>query len=286
MPSKPLLSLFLLAALPVAAQDLPAWRLQAIEGTVQARAGDWRPAEAGSTLLPGASLRTGGDGRAFAALPGGALVLDSGSNLDLVRLDTATQLILARGTLAVALQEPVAVSIATPRGVASLAAPGRYLVEAGDAVRPARLSVFDGAARLITEAGSTEAGPGQVAWVALDDMTRLGQAGHGAHLVDRLLDPPRPAPAPATEAPALVAALPAAEPAAVPVAARPAAPPTVVARTAAIGRTETARSSARIADATPPRPRSTPRSARTQTRHAAATAPRTTRPPQATSPRS
>ncbi|WP_237214676.1 hypothetical protein [Falsiroseomonas oryziterrae] len=186
-----LLALLLVLAMPAAAQaPTPfAARIELASGSAAARgpgAPGWSGLQQGAVLPAGTALRTGPGGRLVAALPGTLVALDSGGALDLARLETtASQLILNSGTLAlVVTQLPgAALQVATPRGVAELRTPGRYLVEAGDAIRPTRLSVFTGSARLATTAGTVPTEAGQATFVPPEGLARLGPAGPQAALV-------------------------------------------------------------------------------------------------------
>jgi hypothetical protein len=297
MPANRLILLSLLAAAPAALVGVAeAARLEAATGSVQARGqGEWIPAGSGLALDPGGAIRTGGESRAVATLPGAVLGLEPASHLDLVRVGEAPQVILARGSLTLVVEAaPVALQVATPRGVAEILRPGRYLVEAGDPVRPTRLSVVDGAARLVTAEGAMPAEAGQVAWVALDNVARMGPVGLAAQSVAWPAVPaPVPAPAPRPAAPVVeVAAVPVPAPVApTPAPAAADAAPAVaaaaatatVAAAAATRVTSSSRTAARIAPAparpaTQPAPRpatqAAPRPATTP-RPAAQTPPRT-----------
>jgi hypothetical protein len=262
MPANRLILLSLLAAAPVAwVGGAEAARLEVATGSVQARGqGDWMPAGSGLALDSGGAIRTGGESRAVATLPGAVLGLEPASHLDLVRVGQAPQVILARGSLSLVVEAaPVALQVATPRGVAEILRPGRYLIEAGDAVRPTRLSVVDGAARLVTGEGATPAEAGQVAWVALDNVVRMGPVGLAAQAVAwPVVPPPAPAPVAAPVVETAAAPVPAAvAPASAAAEAAPATVAPAVAATAAASAatrvTSSSRSAARVAPA-PARP--------------------------------
>ncbi|MGG5818373.1 hypothetical protein [Falsiroseomonas sp. HW251] len=294
MLAKRLMPLLLLAGVSAAqAQESLAVRLQSVEGSVHSRVSQiWIAAEPGSTLAAGSAVRTGADGRATATLPGAALALDPGSNLDLISAEGATRMILGRGTMAVILDEAGAMmQVATIRGVAEIVQPGRYLIEAGDMAHPVRLSVFEGGARMVTASAAMPAQPGQVAWVAVDEQVRMGRAAATSLLVERLLAPPAAPPAllaaappalpgPDVQAPAPVVqiaeAAPSPGPAApAPVAEIPAAAAADAAVATAVGRTETstARSGARVASAAPARDRRAPQQTSRQANRQAAARP-------------
>lgn|GEM_PF-4196278 len=198
LTSRLVLLLPLLAA-PAAAQAPPpaaaqkptpfAMRVELASGSAALRVpglDGWGGLQQGAMLSAGATLRTGPGGRVVAALPGTLLALDSGGALDLTRLDTGgVQAILNGGSLALLVTQLPGgtLQVATPRGVAELRSPGRYLVEAGDATRPTRLSVFIGAARLVTAAGAVPAEAGQAAFVPPDSLARLAPAGPQAALL-------------------------------------------------------------------------------------------------------
>lgn len=171
-----------LLAPPLLAQAPPGARLAAAFGPVTLRApgGDaFAAAASGTPVADGSALRTGAGGRAVLALPEGRLALEQGGHLDLARLAAPTQAMLTRGTLAVELRAApdAPLQVATPRGVAEIGSAGRYLVEAGDAAQPMRLTVLAGAARLVTPAGSIPLAAGQAGWIPREGLAQLGPAG-------------------------------------------------------------------------------------------------------------
>jgi hypothetical protein len=205
MPAIRVIPLAMLAVASLALAGRPvALTLDAVSGAVQARGpGDWRPADPGQALEAGGAVRTLGTGRAVASLPGMVLGLEPGSHLDVVQVQGPPQVILARGALALVVEAaPAPLLVATPRGVAEIMQSGRYLLEAGDGARPTRLSVVAGEAHLLTAQGVMSAQTGEVAWVALDEVARMGPVGMA---VQAMAWPARPA-APAGERAALAAA--------------------------------------------------------------------------------
>jgi hypothetical protein len=170
----------------------------------------------GSVLAEGTALRTGTGARAVLALPGARVALDQGGHLDIARADGGA-LILTRGVLALELRESPAVplQVATPRGVAEFAEPGRYVVAVGDPAAPAQLVTMAGRARLLAAAGPMTEEAGQAAWIAPDGTPRLGPVATTPALLAWL----------AGEAPPPVAAAPAAPPPPARMASPPPQPP-------------------------------------------------------------
>ncbi len=271
MPANRLLLLSFVALAPAALAQSLGGHVENVTGLVQARnEGEWSLAGPGQPLEAGVSLRTGEESRATATLGRTLISLDPVSHLDLVRVDETPQAILSRGGMWMVVGE-APLQVATPRGVAEILSPGRYVLEAGDAVVPTRLSVVAGEARMVTMEGATAAAPGQIAWVALDNVTRMGAV---APTVQNAQWPGAPrqvmaaaaTPAPSAtlsapgEAPAVgpvialaalaatpVVSLPAAEASSTFPAVAPATP--VVDRPAATRATSTSRSAARVAQA-------------------------------------
>ncbi len=143
-----------------AAPDPPArvGRLAIVQGTVQYRPApdaDWAPAGINLPLTSGHAVFTEPQARALLELPEGRIALESASRVEFLRLDDeALQLTLAEGQLALDLRSlppGEMVQIVTPRGTASINAPGRYLVTAGAEDRPTRIAVHAGAARVTAE---------------------------------------------------------------------------------------------------------------------------------------
>jgi hypothetical protein len=221
MTARLLAALLLVLLLAEGAAAQQPVRLAAAFGPVTLRAPgveDFARATSGSVLAEGTALRTGTAGRAVIALPGALAALDQGGHLDVARADGGA-LILMRGVLAVELREAPATPLqfATPRGVAEIAEPGRYLVAVDAAPAPMQLIAVAGRARLVTGAGPVTVDAGQMAWVPAEGPARLGPAGAVPALLAWLAGEVPPAP--------IVALAPSPPPAPAQPAAPPAPPP-------------------------------------------------------------
>ena len=139
--------------------------LDYIEGDVSqfdADQNDWSTAQLNFPVTTDNAFATGADGRAEFELGGAMARIGNGTELDIVALDEGDiDLRLPQGMVSVHLAAPPADStpvntvITTPRGDVSLAAPGRYLIDAGTEDQPTVITVYDGGAQITDAAGAT-----------------------------------------------------------------------------------------------------------------------------------
>jgi hypothetical protein len=153
-----ILSLVLLSsfsALPAVAAEPPSprvGRVSAVDGAIAMRqaGGEWTDSEINDPVTAGMSVRTVPQGRAVLRVGPDTIALAGGSEADLARLDSGTQVVLHHGRVGVRLSglEPAhSVEIDIPEGGVWLLTPGDYEIIAGDAHAPSMISVLDGAAR-------------------------------------------------------------------------------------------------------------------------------------------
>ena len=175
------LSLLLLAPADAAnAADPPArvGRLSYAEGTVSFHPpgqgqGDWAPATVNYPVTTGESFWTDANARAEIEIGPAELRLDQASELDIALLDDrSTALQLDQGVLNLHLAQMTAgeITVTTPRGRVTIAAPGDYDIDAGqpDNGQPSdqmQVSVFAGAARVEGERGTIDIRSGQAALI-------------------------------------------------------------------------------------------------------------------------
>lgn len=203
---------------PAAAQDTgdpPArvGRIAGLTGTVSFRtsdAADWTGAVLNYPVTSGNDFWTEPEARATIGISGNRLVLDGLTELDVATLDTASFSATepqGRTYLHLAWLQPGETwSLQTPRGLVSIAQPGRYEIDAGDTAHPTRVTVVDGAASVSTDTVTLDVRPGQTAVIS-------GNDSYTAEVVPRGTDPflaamlaaERPPPQPAVAPPPVVA---------------------------------------------------------------------------------
>jgi hypothetical protein len=141
-------------------------RLARVSGTVSfhaAEADHWDPAQVNWPVSSGNAFWTDQGGSAEIELPNGRVVMDSGTEFDVDTLDDhqlASTVRQGQVYLRVAgLAQGESITVQTPRGSATVSAPGRYQIAAGDTDNPTRLTVYEGAAAI----GGQQVPPGQSA---------------------------------------------------------------------------------------------------------------------------
>jgi hypothetical protein len=191
-------------------------RIARISGTVSFHTQDetqWSPATANYPITSGNALWTDTNAQAEIEVSASRIVMASGTELDIATLsDTAFQATEPQGEIylrvrAVTPDETNAVQ--TPRGLVTLASPGRYAVAAGDTQTPTAVTVVEGAAQITGPDLSVQVGPGQTATIEGTDALQgyLGPAQRDAFLT-AMLERERPRRQQAMPPPPMVAAMP------------------------------------------------------------------------------
>ncbi|MBV8937155.1 MAG: hypothetical protein JO095_15285, partial [Alphaproteobacteria bacterium] len=168
-----LLVIAFLAAFPALARGEPPARV----GRISFASGDlashtpgqneWSSAGVNYPVATGTSLWTEPDARAEIRIGPNTIAMTGGTELDFGRLTAQiTQLNLPQGRIYLhvrQLDDAHTFEIAIPRGGVLLLQPGSYDIDAGSENQPARIAVFDGAARFAGNGSDTEIKPGDVA---------------------------------------------------------------------------------------------------------------------------
>lgn len=175
------------ASIPVSV-DPPArvGRVAALSGTVSyhlAQADRWEPATLNLPVTTGSAFWTEPGGTATLEVAGTRAVLDSGTELEFVRLDDAAMVAtLSQGRMYVRVRGLVAgdqMEVRTPRGVVMLRRAGRYVVAAGSTTEATTVGVVEGEASVEGGGPSVVVGPNQVARVTGNSQAGNSQAGNG-----------------------------------------------------------------------------------------------------------
>jgi hypothetical protein len=191
-------------------------RLARISGTVSFHAQNqdqWSPAIANYPVTTGNAFWTQPDAQAVIEVAASRIVMAPSTELDVAVLtDTAFQATTPQGELYLHLLPAApgeSYAVQTPRGLVTLAAPGRYGIAAGDTDSPSLVTVIEGSARIEGPGVSLDVGPEQTASITGMDAFQggIGPAGRDAFLNAALDGDRRPRAAP----PAMVAAMPGGE---------------------------------------------------------------------------
>jgi len=168
-----LLVVTFLAAFPALAREEPparVGRVSFVSGSLAFHApsqNEWSTAAVNYPVATGTSLWTEPDARAEIRIGPNTIALASGTELDMGRLTVRiTQLNLPQGRIYLhvrQLDDTHTFEIAIPRGGVLLLQPGLYDIDAGSADQPARIAVFEGAARFAGNGADIEIRPGEVA---------------------------------------------------------------------------------------------------------------------------
>jgi hypothetical protein len=156
----------------------------------------WTAAETNLPIFSGASVRTNELGRAEIGVGADTIVLASGTEIEIAGLTARVfEIALARGRIGVDLRrfgEDESVEVDIPGGGVWLSRPGRYVIDAGDREQRARVSVFEGRARLVGGAPIVTIAAGEIAAVSVSQpgVTAIEPAAPAAfaELLDRLAD--------------------------------------------------------------------------------------------------
>jgi hypothetical protein len=166
-------------------EDPPALvgRVATIEGTVSYHAAsetEWSPAVLNAPVTNGDGYWTQPQATAEIEVGASSLWLDSSTELDIATLDgTALTASQPQGELYVhlrSLQPGESYTIETPRGSVTMAAGGRYEIDAGDTQDPTTVTVLDGTAQVSAEGVSLQVQANQTATVT-GDGTFQGSVG-------------------------------------------------------------------------------------------------------------
>ena len=168
-----LLVIIFLAAVPALARDEPptrVGRVSFVSGKLAFHTpgqNEWLAAEVNYPVATGTSLWTEPDGRAEIRIGPNTIAMTGNTELDLGRLTTQiTQINLPQGRIYLhvrQLDDTHTFEIAIPRGGILLLQPGYYDIDAGSEDQPARIAVFEGAARFAGNGADIEVKPGDVA---------------------------------------------------------------------------------------------------------------------------
>jgi hypothetical protein len=167
------LVIIFLAAVPALARDEPptrVGRVSFVSGKLAFHTpgqNEWLAAEVNYPVATGTSLWTEPDGRAEIRIGPNTIGIASNTELDLGRLTAQiTQINLPQGRIYLHVRElddTHTFEIAIPRGGVLLLQPGYYDIDAGTEDQPARIAVFEGAARFAGNGADIEIKPGDVA---------------------------------------------------------------------------------------------------------------------------
>jgi hypothetical protein len=151
-------------------------RLALVTGTVSfhtAADTDWSPATLNFPVSSGNAFWTQPDAEADLELGGTRIDMAASTEVDLNTLDdTGTNATLPQGEAYVhvlALQPNETVTLQTPRGTVTIAAPGQYDVIAGDTSNPTEVTVITGAAQIAGTGFTLSVNPNQAATVTGTD---------------------------------------------------------------------------------------------------------------------
>src|SRR6266478_1107084 len=168
-----LLVITFFAALPALARDEPparVGRVSFVSGNLAFHTpgqNEWSAAAVNYPVATGTSLWTEPEGRAEIRIGPNMIAMASNTELDIGRFSPqVTQLNLPQGRVYLhvrQLDQANTFEIAIPRGGVMLLQPGYYDIDAGSEDQPARVAVFEGAARVAGNGADIEIKPGEVA---------------------------------------------------------------------------------------------------------------------------
>jgi hypothetical protein len=193
-------------------------RLALVTGTVSFHTAvdtDWSPATLNYPVSAGNSFWTQPDAEADLELGGTRIAMAPSTEVDLNTLDdTGTNATLPQGETYInvrALQPNEMVTLQTPRGVVTIAAPGQYDVIAGDTTNPTVVTAMTGAAQIAGTGFTLSVNPNQAATITGADTFQgsVGPATQDAFVVAMLArDRPPPPPPNSAPPPPVIAQLP------------------------------------------------------------------------------
>jgi hypothetical protein len=184
-------------------------RLALVTGTVSfhtAADTDWSPATLNFPVSSGNAFWTQPDAEADLELGGTRIDMAASTEVDLNTLDdTGTNATLPQGETYIsvrALQPNETVTLQTPRGTVTIAAPGQYDVIAGDTTNPTEVTVITGAAQIAGTGFTLSVNPNQAATITGTDTFQgsVGPATQDAFVAAMVARDQPPAP-PAGSAP-------------------------------------------------------------------------------------
>jgi hypothetical protein len=162
-----------LAAVPALALDEPparVGRISFVSGSLAFHTpgqNEWSAATVNYPVATGTSLWTEPEARTEIRIGPNTIAMSGGTELDIGRLSTrVTQLNLPQGRVYLRVRrrdQTNTFEIAIPRGGVMLLQPGYYDIDAGKEDQPARVAVFEGAARFAGNGVDIEIKPGDVA---------------------------------------------------------------------------------------------------------------------------
>jgi hypothetical protein len=151
-------------------------RLARLSGTVSFRptsTDPWNAATPNYPVTSGNCVWTEPQAGADIEIGASRLALDGATEFDIDRLDDAElAATLGQGLAYLHLRDPApdsVVTLRTPRGTVTIGQAGRYLIAAGDAATPTRVTAVDGAAQIDGAGVSLAVGPGQTATISGSD---------------------------------------------------------------------------------------------------------------------
>ena len=205
-------------AQPVADPPARVGRLALVTGTVSfhtAGDADWSPASLNYPVSSGNAFWTQPDAEADLELGGTRIAMAGSTEVDLNTLDdTGTNATLPQGETYInvrALQPNETVTLQTPRGTVTIAAPGQYDVIAGDTTNPTVVTVIAGAAQIAGINLTLAVNPNQAATITGTDTFQgsVGPATQDAFAAAMLArDQPPPPPPNSAPPPPAIAELP------------------------------------------------------------------------------
>lgn len=194
-------------------------RLARITGTVSFHTQDetqWGPATLNYPVAAGDALWTQPSAQAEIEVSASRIVMAPTTELDVATLtDTAFQATLPQGEVYLNIQ-PAApnetYAVQTPRGLVTLASPGRYAVNAGDTQNPSQITVVQGSAHVSGPGVELDVAANQTANISGTDtfQSAVGPAQPDAFLT-AMLAQEQPPPQQGVAPPASVAAMPGGE---------------------------------------------------------------------------
>ncbi len=187
-------------------------RLAKLTGTVSFRTPDldhWEPATLNYPITSNNMLWTEPQSQAEVEVSGNRIVMDQTTELDVDQLDNQTMTTTEpQGELylrLVAVPAGQSYTVRTPRGIVTIAQPGKYEVAAGDTEHPTTLTVIEGAAQVSGDGFALEVAANQEATIYGSDtfQASVSVAQRDAFLNAELAidEPPPPPP----QVPAVVA---------------------------------------------------------------------------------
>jgi hypothetical protein len=191
-------------------------RLARVSGTVSSRTQDdsqWNPAAVNYPVTAGNAFWTEPNAQADIEVSGSRVSMAPGTELDVATLnDTAFQATVPQGEIYLRARNAApgeTYAVQTPRGLVTLAAPGRYAVAAGDTQTPTAVTVVEGAAQVAGPDLSLQVGPNQTATITGTDRFQ-GEVGPAQRdpFLSAMLDRERPPQPQQIAPPAVVAEMP------------------------------------------------------------------------------